>query len=54
MHDMEHVKTTFYSKIWMHVSCNDTAFRFSLHTNKIVKILRHKFLAKLLGGVSGA
>jgi len=54
MHGMEHVKNTFCSKISQHVSCNDPAFRFSLHTNKVVKILQHEFLAKLLGGVSGA
>ena len=48
------LKTTFCSKISLHVSCNDLVFRFSFHTNKIVKILRHKILAKLLGGASGA
>jgi hypothetical protein len=43
---------TFRTKLCLHVSSKDPSFHFSFHANKIVKILRGKDIAKLLGAVS--
>jgi hypothetical protein len=45
---------SFCSKILLHISYRNPSFHFSFHANKIVKILRGKDVAKLLGSVSGA